>query len=63
MPFSPTRHFVILVLPIVFLMTEGINLFLNNNRFFKKIAVLSLLILMIYHLSFTIKFRRPQRKT
>ena len=61
MPFSPTRHFVILVLPIVYLMTEGINLFLNNNRFLKKIAVLSLLILMIYHLSFTIKFLEDRK--
>lgn len=61
MPFSPTRHFVILVLPIIYFMTEGVNLLFHKRKFLMSIIVLSLFVMIIYHLSYTSQFLEDRK--
>lgn len=56
MPFSPTRHFVILILPTIFLMSEGINYLIDKSKILKLPIFLIIFGILIYHLSFTVKF-------
>ena len=61
MPFSPTRHFVILVLPIIYFMTEGVSLLFHKRKFLMSTIVFSLLVLIIYHLSYTSQFLEDRK--